>query len=123
MSNRLSVIAVTAVLLFGAAACGSDEPSTSIEPPASPTATATQDATDESVDLVGTWRNDEADWTLHLSEDGTFTEEFEGNVDFRRGSYRVEDDTMYLEADSGETTEGTVVGDTLEFRLATLTRR
>jgi len=121
MSSRVFVAAVATVLLSGLAGCAKDEPATSPEPSAT-TPSATVPADDPRAALVGSWRADEASWTVHFKEDGTFTEDFEGTVDFRRGTYRVEDGLVYLEGDDGNTTEGEIDGERLNFKLGMLER-
>lgn len=124
MSKRLLVAAIAAVLLAGAAGCSTDEAT-----PAATLSTATTEVPttlptdDPRSAIVGTWRADAADWTVYFNEDGTFTEDFEGNVDFRSGEYRVEDDVVYLDGGDGETTEGELSGDTINFKLGMLERR
>ena len=121
MSSRLAATAVALVLFTGLAGCAKEEPATPSDP-TSATPSATVPSQDPRADLVGSWRADEADWTVHFAADGTFTEDFEGNVDFRRGAYRVEDAIVYLDGDDGETTEGELSGDTINFKLGMLER-
>jgi hypothetical protein len=121
MSSRLVATAVATVLLAALAGCAKDGPATPADPTtATPSATVPSD--DPRTELAGSWRADEADWTVHFAEDGTFTEDFEGNVDFRRGTYRVEDGIVFLEGDDGETTEGEISGETINFKLGMLER-
>jgi len=123
MSKRLMATAAAIALLSGLAGCAQDEPETaSTAVTEASTAPTTAASADPGTALVGTWRADAADWTVHFNEDGTFTEDFEGNVDFRRGTYRVEDDTVHLEGDDGESSEGELSGDTINFRLGMLER-
>jgi len=121
MSSRLLAAAVAAALLGGLAGCAQDEPATPTEPTAT-TASPTVASDDPRSSLVGSWRADDANWTVHFAADGTFTEDFEGNVDFRRGSYRVEDGIVFLEGDDGQTTEGEISGETINFKLGMLER-
>lgn len=121
MSSRLFVAALAAVLLSGVAGCSKEEPSTAPES-SSTTPSPTVPSDDPRSALVGSWRADDADWTVHLAADGTFTEDFEGNVDFRRGTFRVEDGIVFLVGDDGNTTEGELSGDTINFKLGMLER-
>lgn len=122
MSSRLAATALATVLLTGLAGCAKDEPATPSDPTsATPSATAPSD--DPRAALVGSWRDDDADWTVHFAADGSFTEDFEGHADFRRGSYRVEDGIVYLDGDDGETNEGELAGETIAFKLGTLERQ
>ncbi|MFO6454314.1 MULTISPECIES: hypothetical protein [unclassified Aeromicrobium] len=121
MSSRLAATALATVLLAGVAGCAKDEPATPSDP-TSQTPSATVPTDDPRAALVGSWRADEADWTVHFAADGSFTEDFEGNVDFRRGAYRVEDGIVYLDGDDGESTEGELSGETINFKLGMLER-
>ncbi len=81
------------------------------------------DAADPAaIALRGDWQIPAEDYVLHLIEDGTFVEDFQGVLDFRTGKYSVDGDTISLVGDDGNTDTGTVVGDTLEFTLGTATR-
>lgn len=121
MSSRLFVAALAAVLLSGVAGCSKDEPAAAPET-SSTTPSPTVPSDDPRSALVGSWRADQADWTVHFAADGTFTEDFEGNVDFRRGTYRVEDGIVFLVGDDGNTTEGELSGETINFKLGMLER-
>lgn len=121
MSSRLLVAAVATLALGGLAGCAKDEPATPAEPSAT-TPSATVESDDPRSALVGSWRADDANWTVHFAADGTFTEDFEGNVDFRRGTYRVQDGIIFLEGDDGQTTEGELAGETINFKLGMLER-
>lgn len=121
MSSRLLLAAVAVVALGGLAGCAKDEPATPAEPTAT-TASPTVESDDPRSALIGSWRADDANWTVHFGADGTFTEDFEGNVDFRRGTYRVEDGIVFLEGDDGQTNEGEIAGETINFRLGMLER-
>lgn len=135
MNTRMKVataVMVTASLgLLGA--CGTDEDASSNPGPnpvdsstASPTTPGPTPSVDPSTDgaiaLRGDWEAPEASWIVHFEEDGTFTEDFQGQTDFRTGKYEVEGTTVRLIGDDGNTDEGTVEGDSLVFRLGTLTR-
>ncbi len=121
MSSRLLVAAVATLALGGLAGCAKDEPATPAEPSAT-TPSATVESDDPRSALVGSWRADDANWTVHFAADGTFTEDFEGNVDFRRGTYHVQDGIVFLEGDDGQTTEGELAGETINFKLGMLER-
>ena len=134
MKVRMSMTTAVAVVTIGLlGACGTDDPDTGTEP--DPTPSRTSDApsaepTDEAVgtpetaaDLVGTWRAEEADWTVRFAADGTFVEDYEGVQDFRTGTYALEDGVVTIEGGDGNATEGTVEGSSLVFRLGTLERQ
>lgn len=131
MSKRLAPSVAAVALLLGLAACadpddaGSSDtsPTPSATTSAAPSSTPSTAPTAAADDLVGTWRSDEADWTVHFKADGTFSEDFEGNPDFRTGTYRVEGSTVTLEGGDGESSEGTRDGDSIAFRLGTLERQ
>ncbi|MFT4189540.1 MAG: hypothetical protein QM621_13310 [Aeromicrobium sp.] len=122
----------TAALLLAASplltACGSDE-TKDAEPSPSPSLTAAtvepQQAAgpETAADLVGDWSDDAAQWTVHFHADGTFVEDFQGNEDFRSGTYTFTDGAVTLTGLEGDSTTGTVTGDGLVFDLGTLTRR
>lgn len=115
-------------------ACGDDEPApeTSPTPSAtasaepsdpSPTATSPSALPETASDLVGTWRDDTADWTAHFAADGTFTWDFQGNVDFLTGTYTLEDGVVTFSGLDGNDLVGQVTPDGLVFDLGTLTPR
>lgn len=131
--NRRSTVLTTLVLLAGApvlAACGEQEGD---DPSPSPTATsespsATPEPTDgafdpAAVDLVGTWRDDVADWTVNFAADGTYTVDFQGNVDFLRGNYERNGAELRLVGLDGNTQVGTITESGLVFDLGTLVKR
>lgn len=73
--------------------------------------------------IVGDWASNDAEWTVHFQSDGTFVEDFQGFNDFRVGRYTVEDDTVTLVGDDGNSDAGTIEdGPALKFKLGTLTR-
>ncbi len=120
-------IATAAVLLVVLTACGTfgGDDDTSPSPSAtssSPSEPATNAVPEERADLVGDWHDQEADWTVHFKDDGTFVEDYQGVKDFRVGEYTVEGDTVKLEGDEGNADEGTIEGETLKFKLGTLER-
>ena len=122
-------IATAACLLVALAACdplgGSDEPtstpsaSASKSPTASPTPTGVPA---QPTDLVGDWEDKDAKWTVHFRDDGTYVEDYQGVKDFRVGKYTLEDGTVTLEGDDGNSDKGRVEGETLVFNLGTLER-
>lgn len=130
---KLRVIVATAAMTVSMAtlsACASDEAPENVTAPttAAPTPTITSQApsvdpnTEGAIALRGDWEIASEDYVLHLIEDGTFIEDFQGVKDFRTGKYNVEGDTISLVGDDGNTDPGKVVGDTLVFTLGTATR-
>ena len=122
--------ALTAAALTLLSACGSDSSDgAAVDPTATPTPTAVSEAPSvdpqdpSAVALRGDWEIPSEQYVLHLVEDGTFTEDFQGVIDFRTGKYEVDGDTVLLVGDDGNTDKGTVVDDdTLKFTLGTATR-
>ncbi len=114
-------------------ACGEDEPApessptpsaTSSAEPSDPAATPTPSALPETAsDLVGTWRDDAADWTARFAADGTFTWDFQGNTDFLTGTYTLENGVVTFAGLDGNDLVGQVTPDGLVFDLGTLTPR
>lgn len=112
------------------AGCGSDASEGETASP-SPSASASPSISEApSVDpqdpaavaLRGDWEIPAEDYVLHLIEDGTFIQDYMGIDDFRTGKYSVEGDKISLVGDDGDTDEGKIVGETLEFELGTATR-
>jgi hypothetical protein len=131
MKLRMTMATVlTGAVLALAAGCGSDTsdgPSTPSTASPTPTATISEapsvDPQDPAaVKLRGDWEIPSEQYTLHLVEDGTFIEDFQGVIDFRTGKYKVDGDTISLVGDDGNTDKGKIVGDTLEFTLGTANR-
>ncbi len=125
MSFRVRVSAVTvatAFLIGGLAGCAEDDASTPADP-TSATPSATVDSQDPAAAIVGSWRSEEADWTVHFADDGTFVEDFEGNKDFRSGTFTVEGSVVNLVGDDGNTNSGELSGETIAFKLGTLERQ
>lgn len=129
MNVRMTLAtALTGAALLTLGACGSDgsdAPATS--PTTAPSATISEapdvDPQDPAaVALRGDWQIPSEQYVLHLVEDGTFIEDFQGVLDFRTGKYKVDGDTVSLVGDDGNTDKGTISGDTLEFTLGTATR-
>lgn len=120
--------ALTACLVL--AACGEDEPSPQSSSTPSATASTEPAPTDASSavpetasDLVGTWRDDTADWTARFAADGTFTWDYQGNTDFLTGTYTLEGGVVTFAGLDGNDLVGQVTPDGLVFDLGTLTPR
>ena len=128
MKLRMTMATVlTGAVMALAAGCGSDAsdgPSTASSAPTAATSDApAADPQDGSAAaLVGDWEIPAEQYTLHLVDDGTFVEDFQGVVDFRTGTYEVDGDTVSLVGADGNTDKGKIVGDTLEFTLGTANR-
>ena len=105
-------------LLATAGALTACSPASSTDPQPEPTSQSTE----ANVAIQGSWRSDAEDWTVHFSEDGTFTEDFQGNLEVRTGTFSVKDGVVTLEGGDGNSDKGTIKGDTIEFRLGTLKR-
>jgi len=73
-------------------------------------------------DLVGEWSDPAAEWTVHFREDGTYSSDYQGVKDFLSGTYKLVDGQVQLISGEGDTDLGKVQGDTLVFKLGTLTR-
>jgi glucose/arabinose dehydrogenase len=129
MNRRMTMVtAIVGLALLGLAGCGkSDDPkdspatseTTRASSPTTPTSAPTKDAADE---LVGDWHDVAAKWVVHFHDDGTYVEDFEGVTDFRVGTYAVDGTSVSLIGDDGNTDKGTIEGETLVFKLGTLTR-
>lgn len=130
---RRRVTLATAVLSIAVlTGCGSDgsegetaSPSPSASASASPSiseAPSVDPQDPAAVALLGDWEIPAEDYVLHLIEDGTFIQDYMGVQDFRTGKFSVEGDTISLVGDDGDTDEGTIAGETLEFTLGTATR-
>jgi hypothetical protein len=109
--------------------CGSDSEGdtgapTGGETTAAPTtSTPTPPITTEgAAALRGDWEIPSEDYVLHLIEDGTFVQDYQGIEDFRTGKWSVDGKTISLVGDDGDTDKGTISGDTLVFQLGTATR-
>lgn len=114
---------VAMTVLLALSGCNSDGDGPT--PGASPGTSATASPTATSVgakELVGDWADTEAEWAVHFNQDGTFIEDFQGNTNFRVGTYKVDGETVSLIGDDGLTTTGTITGVTLVFKLGTLIR-
>lgn len=90
--------------------------------PESPSTTKPAGTPTSATDLIGDWADPKADWTVHFKKDGTYVEDFEGNVDFQHGTYKIKGTTVSLVGGDGYTNKGAVKGDALKFRLGTLRR-
>lgn len=114
-------------------ACGEDDPTpessstpsatSSAEPSEPAPSEAASDVPETASDLVGTWRDDAADWTAHFAADGTFTWDYQGNIDFLTGSYTLEGGVVTFAGLDGNDLVGQVTTDGLVFDLGTLTRQ
>jgi hypothetical protein len=126
MATGLVALALPLLGGCGKSADNSPEPSPNAGTSSSATTTTTPapatSTTAAAVDLVGDWHDDAAQWKMHFHKDGTFVEDFQGLTDFRVGRYRLNGDTISLIGDDGNTDQGTVQGDTLVFKLGTLTK-
>jgi hypothetical protein len=128
MKLRMTMATVlTGTVMALAAGCGSDASDGPSTEPSAPAATASESPTADSQDasaaaLVGDWEIPSEQYTLHLVDDGTFVEDFQGVVDFRTGKYEVDGDTVSLVGADGNTDKGKIVGDTLKFTLGTANR-
>ncbi|KRC64365.1 hypothetical protein ASE12_06040 [Aeromicrobium sp. Root236] len=122
------VTAIVGLALLGLGACGtSDEPADKPTPTETTTSSSpsapTSDPTEEPASgLTGDWHDVDAKWVVHFHDDGTYVEDFEGVKDFRVGTYDIDGATVSLIGDDGNTDKGTIEGDTLVFKLGTLTR-
>ena len=134
MNRRMSLATGASVLLLGVlGACGTDDGPGTPDDPASSTSTAPSEPAPSSsapaedpqaaADLVGTWRDDEEDWTVRFAADGTFSEDYQGVPEFRTGDYTVADGVVTLQGGDGNDDEGRVEDGTLVFRLGTLVRQ
>lgn len=117
MTLRTTLVALITLGLMFVSGCGTSPEAS--EPTPEPTAS---EETTETIDIVGTWYSEDEDWTVHFQPDGIFTEDFQGHEDFRTGDWRVDGDVVVLEGADGNTTEGSIQGDTIDFSLGTLTR-
>ena len=129
MNRRMTMVtAIVGLALLGLGACGtSDEPADKPTPTETTTSSSpsapTSDPTEEPASgLTGDWHDVDAKWVVHFHDDGTYVEDFEGVKDFRVGTYDIDGATVSLIGDDGNTDQGTIEGDTLVFKLGTLTR-
>lgn len=126
MKRRMTMVtAIMGLTLVGVGACGTGEsdgtPSTNAP---SSSATPSDEPTDDTAaGIVGDWQDPKADWTVHFKDDGTYVEDFQGVTDFRVGTYTADDTTVSLIGDDGNTDKGTIKGETLVFKLGTLTKK
>lgn len=130
MRITIAVSAMALAVLTGCNAndddAGPTEPTSSASASASASTSPSTDpsapAPDDAASLVGDWHDPEAEWVVHFHDDGTFTEDYLGVKDFRTGDYQVDGDTVTITGGDGESSDGTIEGDSLVFRLGTLTR-
>ncbi len=114
--NRRMTLATAVVAGALLTACQGDAEPAPTQAPTVNSPTLTADS------IVGTWSDPDADWTVHLEGDGTFTEDLEGQQGFRRGTYQVDGQTIRLIGTDGNTDEGRIDsrGEALVFDLGTL---
>ena len=129
MNRRMTMVtAILGLVLLGISGCGKsdgpqDEPTATESSTTDSPATPTPDATiDDASDLVGDWHDVDAKWIVHFNDDDTFVMDFQGVKDFLVGKYTVDGTTVSLIGDDGNTDPGKIEGDTLVFKLGTLTR-
>ena len=128
MKMRMAIATFALVVgAFTLSACA-DKSGTVAKPTAVVTTTAEPTVSTSSVpataaDLVGDWQDVNAQWTVHFKDDGTYVEDFDGNIDFRVGKYAISEGVVSLIGDDGNTDKGAVEGQTLAFKLGTLTRK
>ncbi|AWB92938.1 hypothetical protein C3E78_12390 [Aeromicrobium chenweiae] len=132
MTMATAAIGIALMVLTG---CGSDSegsdggggevtsPTTSTPtPPITTEAPSVDPEADGAAALRGDWEIPSEDYVLHLIEDGTFVQDYQGIEDFRTGKWSVDGTKISLVGDDGDTDEGTISGDTLVFQLGTATR-
>jgi glucose/arabinose dehydrogenase len=129
MNRRMTMVtAIVGVALLGLGACGkSDGPEDSPTPSettttSSPSTPTSEPTPEDAAGIVGDWQDVEAKWVVHFHKDGTFVEDFEGVTDFRVGKFTVDGTTVSLIGDDGNTDQGKIEGESLVFKLGTLTR-
>ena len=124
MATALASVTLTVLTGCGKSADNTPEPAPNAgtSSSATPSADPSTSSTPKAGDLTGDWHDTKAQWTVHFHQDGTYVEDFQGLTNFRVGTYKVDGDTVSLIGDDGDTDKGTVTGDTLVFRLGTLTR-
>lgn len=123
-------LAVGAFALTACSLPGTDQadPTPTETPSATPTtATATTPTTPAMIstaaDLVGDWQDAKVPWVVHFRDDGTYSEDYQGLEDFRVGTYEVSGPEVSLIGGDGDTDKGSIEGDTVVFKLGTLTRK
>ncbi|MGJ9414188.1 hypothetical protein ACHAAC_15905 [Aeromicrobium sp. CF4.19] len=129
MKARMTMATGLAAAALTLSACGTggeeSEPAPTTTAPSSPapeTSGPDVEVPESAADLVGEWSDPNAEWTVTFAEDGTFSEDFQGNEDFRTGDYELEDGVVSLIGGDGNTDRGSIEGESLSFRLGTLTR-
>ena len=127
MKRRMTMATVgVAVALAALSGCGTSDESPKAEPSASASTSSSPSAepsTPEAADLAGDWHDTKAEWVVHFHADGTYVEDFQGITDFRVGTYDIDGNIVSLIGDDGNTDKGTIEGETLVFKLGTLTRQ
>ena len=116
--------ALTLVLFLAlTAGCGRWTGRVGPEPTTTATATVAPSGTPtKTSDLVGDWSDAKADWTVHFKQDGTYVSDYDGVKGFLSGTYKLDGTQVQLISGEGDADLGTVQGDTLVFKLGTLTR-
>ena len=93
------------------------------DPTPTTTATSAPSGTPtEASDLVGTWTDHAADWTVHFKADGTYVQDYQGVKGFLSGTYKLQNGQVELISGEGDADLGKVEGASLVFKLGTLTR-
>lgn len=137
MKKRMAMATFALVVgPFTLGACSMPGSSSADPTPAAPATTAPTSATttpptpattaptlSSAKDLVGDWESTKTEWVMHFKSDGTFVEDFQGNKDFRVGTYKVSGTEVSLIGGDGNTDKGQIKGESLKFRLGTLTRK
>lgn len=121
----LATAALAVVTLAGCGSDGSAGEGAKPSPSASPTTSQAPSVDPQdpaAAALLGDWEIPAEEYVLHLIEDGTFVEDYMGVEDFLTGKFSVEGDTISLVGDDGNTSEGKIVGETLELPLGAATR-
>lgn len=122
--RRLAALAPLVLLLALTAGCGRWEGSVDGGDP-TPTVSFTKAPSGTpsvAADLVGDWSDHEAEWTVHFRSDGTYASDYQGIEDFLSGTYELNHGQVELTSGEGDTDLGKVEGNTLVFKLGTLTR-
>ena len=114
----IRIILATSVMVTAGVLAGCSSPSNATDPAPQPSSQSTE----HLAELAGSWHDKAENWTVHFSDDGTFSEDFQGNLEVRTGTYTIVDGVVTLEGGDGNADKGTIKGETIEFRLGTLKR-